>query len=345
MDEPELWTASGGWELTGRADGPGRHGPGRPASSMRRALDAIARLHPDAELPGVELIGERARHAGLTRNAPWSCGGAFRILHTLDGWVGLNLARDSDRELLPALVEAPVDDAWAAVVSWAGRSTTAAAAERISLLGLAGGAVPEPRSERPGVICTELGTRRPCDVPLVVDLTSLWAGPLAARLLGLTGARVVKVESATRPDGARRGAAGFFEALHRGHEQLTLDFATELDRLSELIDAADLVLEASRPRALRQLGILAEDVVAAGTSWLSITARGRASDTIGFGDDVAACAGHVLEEDGELMPVGDALADPLAGAHAAAAAAAALASTEAQLIDVSMLHVAVEALT
>ena len=40
--------------------------------------------------------------------------------------------------------------------------------------------------------------------PLVVDLSALWAGPLCAHLLGLAGARVVKVESLGRPDGARR---------------------------------------------------------------------------------------------------------------------------------------------
>jgi hypothetical protein len=99
---------------------------------------------------------------------------------------------------------------------------------------------------------------------------------------------------------------------------------------------------------MRQLGIEAEQYVAAGTSWLSITARGRASDAVGFGDDVAACAGMVVRDPivpastrpsaVELFPVGDALADPVAGVTAAVAAVEALASSEACLIDVSMLH-------
>ncbi|GAB2869516.1 CoA transferase [Nocardioides pacificus] len=61
------------------------------------------------------------------------------------------------------------------------------------------------------------------------------AGPLCAHLLGLDGARVVKVESTTRPDGARRGPAAFFELLHAGHAQLTLDLATDVDVLRELV--------------------------------------------------------------------------------------------------------------
>jgi crotonobetainyl-CoA:carnitine CoA-transferase CaiB-like acyl-CoA transferase len=150
---------------------------------------------------------------------------------------------------------------------------------------------------------------------------------------------VTKVESSRRPDGARGGPAAFFELLHAGHQQLTLDFDHDRHRLADLVMAADLVLEASRPRALRQLGLIAEDVVAAGTSWLSITAHGRDSDAVGFGDDVAARAGLVVHDGGRPMPAGDAIADPLTGLAAATAATEALASPEAQLIDVSMLHV------
>ncbi|MGH8940506.1 MAG: CoA transferase, partial [Actinomycetes bacterium] len=179
--------------------------------------------------------------------------------------------------------------------------------------------------------------------PLVVDLTSLWAGPLCAHLLGRLGARVVKVESTTRPDGARLGPPAFFELLHAGHEAVRLDFASQRDQLRDLVASADLVLEASRPRAPRQLGLDAADIVAGGACGVSITARGRDSDAVGFGDDVAAAAGLVVRDRDDVLPAGDALADPLAGVAAAVAAQEALAGEEAQLIDVSMLHVAAEA--
>jgi crotonobetainyl-CoA:carnitine CoA-transferase CaiB-like acyl-CoA transferase len=195
-------------------------------------------------------------------------------------------------------------------------------------------------SDRAPVLVTGLGERRPFERPRVVDLTSLWAGPLRAHLLGLRGADVVKVESADGPDGARFGPPEFYALLHHGHRELVIDFGTQLDQLRALIADADLVLTSSRPRAFEQLGLVAEEVVAAGTSWLSITARGRHSASVGFGDDVAASAGLVLRDGADVLPVGDAMADPLAGVAAAVAATEALAAPEARLIDVSMLHVA-----
>lgn len=333
MDALEAWAASGAMALTGRADGPPRVAPGRPALAVAEQLDRMG-----LRIPG--LLGERAAYAGLRRNGPWSCGGAMRVLPTIDGQLALSLPRPADLSLVPALVERDVDDPWGAVAAWARRTTSAEAAERVRLLGLAGGTVPQaPPTDRPAVVVTSLGSRTVCAGPLVVDLTSLWAGPLCAHLLGLRGAHVVKVESATRPDGARGGPAAFFDLLHSGHEQITVDLDRDLGLLRELIAQADLVLEASRPRALRQLGIIAEEVVASGTSWLSITARGRDSDAIGFGDDVAACGGQVIADGSELLPVGDALADPMTGVAAAAAGLDALAADEALLIDVSMVHV------
>lgn len=339
MSSTADWAASGAMALSGRADGPPLLAPGDPAGYVRHRLAEIGE-----EIPG--LLGERAAYAGLARCGPWSCGGAFRMLPARDGWVGLSLPRPSDVELVPALVEGSVcEDPWPAVASWLAAVGVVEAEERLHLLGLAGGAVREStarREERPGVVVDVLGSRTRTERPLVVDLTSLWAGPLCAHLLGRRGAHVVKVESRTRPDGARRGSPDFFALLHDGHEQVELNLRADRSLLLDLMARADLVLEASRPRALRQLGIVAEEVVAGGTSWLSITARGRASDTIGFGDDVAACAGLVRDDGDGLVPVGDALADPLAGVTAAAAAVDALASAEARLIDVSMLHVAAD---
>lgn len=173
---------------------------------------------------------------------------------------------------------------------------------------------------------------------MVGGLTSLWAGPLCAHLLGLTGCTVVTVESLRRPDGARSGPAAFFDLLHGGHDSVVVDFgsADDLRRPGDLIGRAALAFESSRPRALRQLGIVAEGVVTRGTSWLSTTAHGRAHHQVGFGDDVATGAGLAVRDADELMPVGDAIADPLSGVVAAAAASQALLAPRAGLIDVSM---------
>jgi crotonobetainyl-CoA:carnitine CoA-transferase CaiB-like acyl-CoA transferase len=189
-------------------------------------------------------------------------------------------------------------------------------------------------------------------MPVVIDLSALWAGPLCSNLLGLTGARVIKVESLSRPDAMRAGAPRFFDVLNSQSESVVLDLRTPagIAALRALAQAADIVVESSRPRALAQLGIDAAEVASAGTTWVSITAYGRAgerSNCVGFGDDVAAAAGLVaLEpETGAPLPCGDAIADPLAGAIAAVAALASVRAGGGHLIDVPMYDVSAWAAT
>lgn len=346
------WAASGAMALTGYRDGPPGFAPGAPAALLRAALaaaggaDAVGPVALGVDVLGVGVLGERAALLGLGAQAPFSAGGRFRILPTSDGWVGLSLARLTDFELVPALVEGPVEEPWEAVARWLVRSPTVSAVERIALLGLPGAPVTEELAgpTRPPVQLRPGGPRRAGERPLVLDFTSLWAGPLCAHLLGRAGARVIKVESRDRLDGARQTPA-FFDLLHAGHESIVMDFGRASDRelLRTLVGAADVVLEASRPRALRQLGLFAQTAVTNGTIWVSITAYGRTGDSgrrVGFGDDVAAGAGLVAWAPGGPIPVGDALADPLAGAVAAAATIAALRDDHATLLDVSMHDVA-----
>jgi hypothetical protein len=316
-------------------------------------------------LPGAQLLGERAALMGLVRRGPRSAGGAFRILPAQDGWIGVSLPRQDDRDLIPALIENVVDDVddggWEALERWTRERSAADAAARAQLLGIAAGPVPampgrhldeqaEHRTAGSGprpVLVHDGGPRpnRRRRRPLVVDLSSLWAGPLCAHLLGLAGADIVKVESPRRLDGARFGPASFYDLLHAGHQSVSLDLASTrgVTMLRRLIAQADVVLESSRPRALRQLGIHAEEAAAQGTIWTSITAYGRTgpwANRVGFGDDVAAAAGLVAWSDHQPLPCADAIADPLTGVHAAVATAAALRGERGCLIDVSMRDVA-----
>ncbi|MER5750229.1 CoA transferase [Streptomyces sp. NPDC002088] len=91
--------------------------------------------------------------------------------------------------------------------------------------------------------------------------------------------------------------------------------------LHSLVGRADVVIEASRPRALAGFGLDAHAEAARGCTWISITAFGRSSQRVGFGDDVAAARG-LLAVDAQGQPVftGDAVADPLTGLLAAALA-------------------------
>jgi len=196
----------------------------------------------------------------------------------------------------------------------------------------------------------------PSRAPLVVDLSSLWAGPLCGHLLGLAGARVVKLESSQRPDGARRGPGAFYHLLNGGKQSVALDFGSELGRrhLRALVSAADIVIEAARPRALLQLGIDAAALVeeGQGLTWVSITGYGRREPEAGwvaFGDDagvaagLAVAVGRVAREaragGGEPLFCGDAIADPLTGIHAAVAALASWRSGGGRLLDLPLRDV------
>ncbi|WP_262402092.1 CoA transferase, partial [Actinomadura sp. CNU-125] len=104
--------------------------------------------------------------------------------------------------------------------------------------------------------------------------------------------------------------------------------------------SADIVIEASRPRALARFGLDASAAVAAGTTWVSIGAYGRDADRVGFGDDVAAACGLVRREpDGTPLFCGDAIADPITGLTAAALAATAPPGGGGTLWDIAMSDV------
>lgn len=334
------WAESGIVALTGRACGAPVVPPGRAASLARAYSGWIDEATAGAvRVDGARLLSERAAFTGFRRAGSVSTGGACRLLPTADGWAAVSCARPDDPLLLSALAYADLvdDDPWPAVQTWLAEHSGAELAERAELLGVAAWPVGMPdRTAAP----TPLAPRSVAGL-LVVDFSSLWAGPLCAHLLGLAGARIVKVETTSRPDGARRGNADFYRLVHGGHEAMHFDPSdpADLAALAALVAAADIVIEASRPRALRGFGLDAERFVADGATWLSITAGGRASNRVGFGDDIAAAAGLVAFDTQGPMFVGDAIADPLTGLTAAALAMSAPAGGAGRLWDISMADV------
>jgi crotonobetainyl-CoA:carnitine CoA-transferase CaiB-like acyl-CoA transferase len=249
-------------------------------------------------------------------------------------------------------------DAWAALATAALARSAAALADDAQLLGVPAAALPplparaDGRAWPPWRVSRIAGPSAAArlDGALVVDLSSMWAGPLCARLLGRGGARVVKVETPDRPDGARAGNRDFFDWLHAGQQSVALDFrsAAGRDALGALLAAADVVIEASRPRALEQAGLApAQRPHRAGQVWLSITGYGRGRpDRVAFGDDAAVAGGLVAwvlgPGGGGHEPVfcADAVADPLTGVCGALAVARSLADGGGQLIDLPMRAVA-----
>ena len=337
--DPALANARSGLSaLTGLADGPPQMCPVPLASCADGVIEALRCLSgatPARALPdGAALLGERAAIAGLGRNGAISPGGSCRLLRAADGWFALSLTREADWAAVPAWLEAEIPRSWEAIGTLVTGRPAAALVERAGLLGLAAAvsATPEPKPA-PWYTVTASGPRAAPGTrrhpPRVVDLSSLWAGPLCSHLLQALGAEVVKVESSSRPDGARAGPAPFFDLMNAGKRSVALDFGSgELRLLHELLDCADIVVEASRPRALRQPGLIAEAWLAArpGRTWLSITGYGRdgpGENRVAFGDDAGVAAGLsalLLEVTGLPLFCGDAIADPLAGLHGALAA-------------------------
>jgi crotonobetainyl-CoA:carnitine CoA-transferase CaiB-like acyl-CoA transferase len=361
-DAPDAfaWAASGAMALTGHADGPPLLPRGPVMTRLRATARAIAAASSrvgtavDLEPELATVLTGRAAQLGLHRHGRRSAAGATRLLPAADGWVAISLARLADIEAVPAVVEAPVrdGDAWPALIEFAARAKAHDVAARGQLFGIPTAALPQPSEPAvPSVRIVGAGASRAApapDRPLVIDLSSMWAGPLCAHVLGRAGMRIVKVEAVHRPDGARAGDQTFFDWLHAGHESVALDLGTDagVRSLHALIAHADIVIEASRPRALLQLGIDARAAVAArpGTTWVSITGYGRDGDhaqLVAFGDDAAVAGGLVADDrDGAPVFAGDAIADPLTGLVAAHHALAAHLAGGGAVVDVAMAGVA-----
>ena len=104
---------------------------------------------------------------------------------------------------------------------------------------------------------------------LVVDLTRLLPGPLAARLLADLGARVVKVEEPRLGDPVRlapplRGGESVLGSLLlAGVESVALDLKNPEARgvLFALLERADVLLDSFRPGGLARLGLPPELLV------------------------------------------------------------------------------------
>ena len=349
-DRVRDWAESGVMHLTGSADGPPGLPPGGAATAARTLEERFGGLTGQGSRIGWHhLLAERAALSGAhSRRAPWSVGGFARAVRTLDGWVAATLVRPDDVAAIGALTKTsvPVDApaAWSALDRWAASRSSAEVSLAAAELGIPLGAIPAAGewASSGGPRTVEVAEGAPLGEPfVVVDFSALWAGPMCAQLLGTAGARVVKVEFAGRLDGARSGLASLYDVLHGGHESVLIDPVADTPLLQALVRRADVVIEASRPRSLLQLGIDALDVCRESpTTWVSITAWGREfEDQVGFGDDVAMSAGLVVRRDGVPFPVGDAFADPLSGMHAAVATLESVRRGGSRLLDIGMRDV------
>ena len=349
------WAASGAMALTGRSEGPPLVPPvptlRRIAGLGRLLAGYSAQLGCDLRIDPFMRLGERAALAGLSRRGDKSCGGSTRLLRARDNWIAVTLARPRDWEYLPAWLELDTRsaDGWEQVGRAVEKRRADDLVERSAWLGLAvtkcGETAPSPSLlGRAHQTAAENEQRRPDDL-VVVNLASLWAGPLAASVLQEIGARVINVESLERPDGSRQeGPNSFYDLLHHGQESVALEFGTSAgrDALKAILAAGDIIIEGSRPRALVQLGVDPVALMMAERGpriWISITGHGRSGAgglRIGFGDDAAAAGGLLAWDQHGPCFCADAIADPITGLAGAAAVLKALASGGRWLLDVGL---------
>ena len=151
----------------------------------------------------------------------------------------------------------------------------------------------------------------------------------------------MKVESPSRPDGARLGLPEFYELLngHKQYRSIRFEAPEGRAELLGLLQNADIVITSCRPRALEQMGIDPRDVVSqSDVIWAGITGYGwEQGHKVAFGDDAAAAGGLVRRAGVLPCFIGDAIADPLTGVTAAAAVMEQWLSGSPGFLDISMV--------
>jgi crotonobetainyl-CoA:carnitine CoA-transferase CaiB-like acyl-CoA transferase len=192
----------------------------------------------------------------------------------------------------------------------------------------------------------------------VLDLATLFAGPLAATMLGDFGAEVVKIEHPSKPDPSRGhgpskdGVGLWWKVLGRNKRTITLDLSKPGGRatLLRLAATADVVIENFRPGTLEKWDLGWAELSAANPRLIltRVTAFGQFGPYAhrpGFGTLAEAMSGFAAitgEPDAPptLPPFG--LADSIAGLATAYAVMTALAARdrtgEGQVVDMAIIE-------
>ncbi|MCD9874087.1 CaiB/BaiF CoA transferase family protein [Streptomyces guryensis] len=192
----------------------------------------------------------------------------------------------------------------------------------------------------------------------VLDLATLFAGPLAATMLGDFGAEVIKVEHPAKPDPSRGhgpskdGVGLWWKLLGRNKQTITLDLSKPGGRstLLRLVATADVVIENFRPGTLEKWDLGWAELSAANPRLIltRVTAFGQFGPYAhrpGFGTLAEAMSGFAAitgEPDASptLPPFG--LADSIAGLATAYAVMTALCARdrtgEGQVVDMAIIE-------
>lgn len=182
----------------------------------------------------------------------------------------------------------------------------------------------------------------------ILDLTHVWAGPLATRVLADLGAEVVKVEGpfsrgprefrgglpiggwlGGKPPAEPWNVNAVFVKLQRNKQSLAIDLKTTTgrDAFLELVAVADVVMENFSARAMPALGLDYDQLAAANPKIIYVTMPGFGKsgpyrDRVAFGPSVEPMSGlTTVMGYGPEEPRNTAMAlmDPITAVNAAAA--------------------------
>ena len=217
------------------------------------------------------------------------------------------------------------------------------------------GVTDDPSTERTTVANQGPDATLPLDGLRVLDLTRVWAGPLAARILGELGADVVMVEAPwartplTMPESYVQSShffpdddqfphpwnrQGFVNKFAITKRSLAMDISSPAGRevLERLVANADVLIENYSPRVMPNLGFTDERLreINPGLIYVTMPGYGRtgpAKDYSAYGpvlDSHAGLSTLMGYPDVDAWKCGIAWPDPVAGIHTAFAVLAAL---------------------
>jgi benzylsuccinate CoA-transferase BbsF subunit len=188
--------------------------------------------------------------------------------------------------------------------------------------------------------------RRPLEGVRVADLTMMWAGPYATKLLAEMGAEVIKIEGPRAWDNIRTlipqpgapdpwNSAVYFNEYNRDKKSVILDLSDSRgrDAFLRLVRHCDVVIENYRADVLEKLALGYDELrkVRPDVILVSMAAFGKSGsdqDLVGFGPVIELMSGLVsltgYEGDEEPFKTGISYGDPVGGTQAAAAVALAL---------------------
>jgi crotonobetainyl-CoA:carnitine CoA-transferase CaiB-like acyl-CoA transferase len=190
----------------------------------------------------------------------------------------------------------------------------------------------------------------------VLEFCHIAAGPFAAMTLADLGAEVIKIES-PGGDGMRqwppitKGFSENFASINRNKYSISANLKDpgERDKVLDLIESADILLENNRPGVMNRLGLGPDQAMARNPAlvYCSISAFGQSGPKAtqgGFDVTIQAASGIMSvtgESGGEPVKAGVPMSDMASGLYATTACLAALMKARAtgigSVVDISML--------